>query len=145
MTTPWIWTSSNAGPEDEYGCTTRGPIDLATFESSGYIGNPELYAGDDCVLSAGCGEYSPIHGETREIRAARGRLIAKAPDMLALLKLAVENDGGADTEQDAHACCGMKRDSVRVVNGVPEWYLLPHDPTCWVPQVKALIAEIEGG
>ena len=136
MTTPWIWTSSNAGPEDEYGCTTRGPIDLATFESSGYFGNPELYEGDDCVLSSGCGEYNPLYGETREIRAARGRLIAKAPDMLALLKLAVENDGGlsydhADDMAGYRTCCDVA--SYR-----------DHRPTCLIPQAKALIAEIEG-
>ena len=53
---PWVWTAGNAGPDDEYGCSTRGPINLATHKSPGYLDNPELYSGDVAIISAGAGE-----------------------------------------------------------------------------------------
>lgn len=79
---PWVWTADDAGPRDEYGCTTRGPIDMRTFKARGYYGNPELYAGDKQVISAGCGEYNPVYCDDREESAANAALIAAAPDLL---------------------------------------------------------------
>lgn len=82
---PWVWTSDEAGPADEYGTGTRGAIDLTAFEPSGtYLGNPELYpappwdSDTEPVLSAGGGEYSPLRGDAAT-RAANGALIAAAP------------------------------------------------------------------
>lgn len=69
---PWVWTAASAGPLDEYTCQTRGPIDLRVFKSPGYYDNPELYAGEVCILSAGSGEYNPLHGCDQ-----RGRLVAQ--------------------------------------------------------------------
>lgn len=80
---PWTWTTDSAGPEDEYGCKTRGPVDMDTFESTGYSNNPELYAGDVCILSGGSGEYNPL-GST----SADAHLIAAAPEMYEALKAA---------------------------------------------------------
>lgn len=103
---PWHWVSAYAGKEDEYGCATPGPIDVSTFKSSGYSGNPELVGADgETVVSGGCGEYVPYYGKTNEQKVANARLIAAAPDLLEALKAAVEcgmvpkssaADGGAN-------------------------------------------------
>ena len=85
---PWIWTTADAGSEDEYGCSTRGPANLETWDSKGYYDNLQLCAGvdGDYIVSAGGGEYCPVHGNTKEERAANARLIAAAPDLLAALE-----------------------------------------------------------
>jgi hypothetical protein len=84
---PWNWTTASSGPEDEYGCSTRGPVDMGTFKAKGYYDNPELYAANgEQIVSAGSGEYTPVFGATDEERAANARLIAAAPDLLAALE-----------------------------------------------------------
>lgn len=86
---PWKWTSASAGPRDEYDCETRGPVDVALFESPGYVDNLELFGPDfenDKVLSAGAGEYCPVHGRTKAEKVANARLIAAAPAMLEALQ-----------------------------------------------------------
>ena len=88
---PWVWTSDDAGPEDEYGYRTIGPIDLRTFKSKGYVANPILRdANGEAIVDAGSGEYTPIHGTTPEECAANGFLIAAAPDLLATLEAICE-------------------------------------------------------
>jgi hypothetical protein len=77
---PWTWQTSNAGPEDQYGCNTYGPIDPLTFKSTGYCWNPELMdANGEPVLSAGSGEYTPY------LNAADAVFIAKACNLHAEL------------------------------------------------------------
>lgn len=79
---PWTWTAYDAGPEDEYGCATRGPIDPATFKSKGYYANPELVGPNEArILSGGGGEYMPYDNP------ADARLIAAAPDTLSALRV----------------------------------------------------------
>jgi hypothetical protein len=73
---PWTWQTANAGPEDQYGCTTYGAIDPLTFKSMGYYGNPELMdANGEPVLSAGTGEYKPYRNAEDAV------FIAKACNM----------------------------------------------------------------
>lgn len=102
---PWVWTTNHSGPPDEYGCSTRGPVDLATFEPQGYVGNPELYAGEQCIISAGSGEYNPIDGASPEEELANAHLIAAAPDLLAALTEAMgylsSFENNADPTADA--------------------------------------------
>lgn len=84
---PWEWTTDHTGPEDDYGCRGRGPADPATYQSLGYYGNLELYGADgDPVLSAGAGEYCPVHGQTPEQKAANARLIAATPALYEALR-----------------------------------------------------------
>jgi hypothetical protein len=60
----WFWGTTEAGPEDDNGCSTFGPIDVLAFKSTGYCGNPILVtdaipADDFHVVSGGGGEYTP--------------------------------------------------------------------------------------
>lgn len=72
---PWTWTDG------------ENPIDIATYESPGYCGNPELI-GSDGEHVVGCNEYwtiGPITGP-QEIVVANARLIAAAPDLLSCVE-----------------------------------------------------------
>jgi len=83
---PWIWTADGLGPEDEYGCRARGPVDVGAFVSTGYCGNPILVGADgEDIVSGGGGEYTPYHGPDRATEVANARLIAAAPDLLETL------------------------------------------------------------
>ena len=87
---PWVWGAANQGPKDEDGFETWGPIDIATFKSPGFCGNPELAGKDGArVISAGGGEYWPVY-QDGDRGVADARLIAAAPDLLELLDRAYE-------------------------------------------------------
>ena len=76
---PWRWTANYEPAELE--------IDIGTYESPGYWGNPTLMAGDVCVV--GCDEYWILGGDKYDPDGrANARLIAAAPDLLAALKVA---------------------------------------------------------
>ena len=88
---PWIWTADGLGPEDEYGCRARGPVDVGAFVSTGYCGNPILVGADgEDIVSGGGGEYTPYHGPDRATEVANARLIAAAPDLLRVLRRLVD-------------------------------------------------------
>lgn len=73
---PWRWT---AGGVD---------VDPLTYDAPGYYNNLELKGPDDVdIVSAGGGEYNPLKGESCDIRAANGRLIAAAPELLRAVEL----------------------------------------------------------
>lgn len=89
---PWRWVADGMGPENNWGGYDRGPIDIDTFQSKGYYGNPILCGLDmenDMIISAGSGEYSPVHGKTREEKIANMRAIAQVPEMVELLQMLV--------------------------------------------------------
>lgn len=97
---PWIWTTDNAGPENEWGCSTRGPVDMDAYECTGFCNNPELYGADgEPVISAGGGEYCPVRGATKAQLAANARLLAAAPELLhALTELRAQSTIERDWE-----------------------------------------------
>jgi hypothetical protein len=76
---PWRWMTNDAGPEDEWGSRTPGPIDVQAFVVSGYYDNPELIAADGTiVIAAGGGEYCPYQGTTQEQRVEHALYIERA-------------------------------------------------------------------
>lgn len=78
---PWRWTANYEPAELE--------IDIGTYESPGYWGNPTLMAGDVCVV--GCDEYWILGGDKYDPDGrANARLIAAAPDLLEALKELLE-------------------------------------------------------
>lgn len=78
---PWRWMANDQGPADEDGFLTPGPIDIATFRSPGYYGNPRL-VGKDNQEVIGCDEYGILDGATPEERIANAKLLELAPDLL---------------------------------------------------------------
>jgi hypothetical protein len=96
---PWKWMADNLGPKDEYDCTTRGPVDWATWKSIGFCDNPILRGPrGEQIVGAGGGEYTPVHGDVHDERGEwadddRARLVANAllieaaPDLLEAAKI----------------------------------------------------------
>jgi hypothetical protein len=107
---PWTWQASNAGPEDQYGCSTYGPIDPLTFKSTSYCWNPELMdANGEAVLSAGSGEYTPYRNATDAV------FIAKACNL---------HD---DLVEALAACCVSLRTFRNVPKDEQDWTSLDDD------------------
>lgn len=87
---PWKWICSDAGPVDEYGCSTPAEIDPTAFKSKGYYANPELIGNNESpVITAGAGEYCPFRN------GADALLIAAAPDLLEALQSILNIEGPA--------------------------------------------------
>lgn len=68
--------------------------------------------------------------------AAGPHVFALAPELLRLLEISVENDGGTsydgeDDEVGSRSCCG-------------EVSYKPHRADCWVPKARAAIAKAKG-
>ena len=88
---PWRWVGGTEY-SDDYSEWHRPTIDIATYQSPGYYNNPTLVgAGDEQVV--GCDEYNILMGSTADERAANGRLIAAAPDLLEALQYVMSAHG----------------------------------------------------
>ena len=136
---PWAWTTDDSGPEDEYGCQTRGPVDMDTFKSKGYCNNPELYAGEVCILSGGGGEYNPLRSTP-----ADARLIAAAPDLLDALKKLTDDEPIEDDSDDGLRCFYCRKPSkvINVGGNLGRW--LNHATDCEWVVARAAILKAEG-
>ena len=86
---PWEWITDSGGPEDVWGCETPSPVDLETWEHTGYSGNPLLYPQKDgyeniwevdSIIDAGHGEYCPFH------KKEDAYLIEAAPELYSELE-----------------------------------------------------------
>jgi hypothetical protein len=107
----WQWRIASGGPPDEDGFSTPSAVDWQTWRSVGFYDNPELVAPQSLdaygepvrVLSAGGGEYTPVQGNSDEERNANARLIAAAPELVAMVAELAEAYHDARLEFDGEA------------------------------------------
>lgn len=85
---PWYFAVDDAGPENEWGNRERAPVDPATYEAPGCYNNIGLDGADGQPIIQ-CSEYDVFYGATPEERAANICLIAAAPDLLTVARVAL--------------------------------------------------------